>query len=203
MKILELKPLADLTKMKQLSLSRVTGKADGAATLKGLEKMTHLESLTVSSPTLSDITAIAGLSKLRFLDLGTIVYNQNTMLTDISPLSGLVNLTGLFLVHCTNIGDLRPLASLTELTVLRLGCEASGMPDSGFYDNKKIQDLSPLQGMTKLTDLSLNNCSAVSDVKPLTALNQLKLLDLGGCTSVNAQDRQMLTDALPTTNIIS
>ena len=94
------------------------------------------------------------------------------------------------------------LASLTELTVLRLGCEASGMPESSGYGNQRLQDVSPLQKMTRLTDLSLENCSILSDLKPLTTLSQLERLDIGGCTAVSEQDRGMLFAALPTTSII-
>ncbi|WOO91909.1 leucine-rich repeat domain-containing protein (plasmid) [Mollicutes bacterium LVI A0078] len=64
----------------------------------------------------------------------------NNSISDITPLSGLTNLTYLYLY--TSISDITPLSGLTNLTDLYLG-------------NNSISDITPLSGLTNLTDLDL------------------------------------------------
>jgi internalin A len=68
-------------------------------------------------------------------------------------------------IEIRGITDLRPLASLTNLTHLDLS-------------ENLIQDLQPLASLTNLIHLDLNT-NRLSDLKPLTSLNKLTYLDLG------------------------
>ncbi|NET61757.1 MAG: leucine-rich repeat domain-containing protein, partial [Symploca sp. SIO2E6] len=66
---------------------------------------------------------------------------NNNEIADISPLSGLTNLTGL-VINNNNITDISPLLRLTNLSFLELG-------------NNQITDISPLSGLTNLAGLVL------------------------------------------------
>ncbi|MDH3330027.1 MAG: leucine-rich repeat domain-containing protein, partial [Desulfobulbaceae bacterium] len=64
------------------------------------------------------------------------------------------------------IGDLSPLAGLTQLTFLNLG------------GNHNITNLSPLQNLTNLQFLYLGG-NNISDISPLLELNNVTVLDIG------------------------
>ncbi|MCL2019885.1 MAG: leucine-rich repeat domain-containing protein [Oscillospiraceae bacterium] len=82
---------------------------------------------------IKDITPLKGLVKLEYLLL------QNNFISDISPLSGLVNLKALGL-WSNNISDLTPIGGLKNLTSLSVS------------DNK-ITDFTVIKGLTNLENL--------------------------------------------------
>ena len=84
-------------------------------------------------------------------------------ITDITPLTGLVQLEELFL-EANTISDFTPLAGLTNLRTLAL-------------DRNHISDISGLSGLTSLDILSLN-ANDISDVSPLASLTNLRNLYL-------------------------
>ena len=128
--------------------------------LTGLEFATNLVKCDLYNNGISDVSPLAGLTQLTFLQLG-----YNRQLQDVSPLAGLTQLTELYL-YSNAISDVSPLAGLTQLTRLQLGY------------NRQISDVSPLAELTQLTYLDLNY-SGTSDVSPLTGLTQLTELYLG------------------------
>ncbi len=89
---------------------------------------------------------------------------DNNLIADIKPLASLTNLTRLSL-HSNLIGNnIKPLASLTNLTLLSL-------------DSNQISDTKPLASLTNLTLLSLET-NQISDIKPLASLINLTMLSL-------------------------
>lgn len=80
-------------------------------------------------------------------------HRLDRLVFDISPLSGLTNLTTLTLRYNLRIADIRPLSGLTRLTDLSL-------------DWNQITDISPLSGLTDLAKLYLAH-NQISDLKPL------------------------------------
>ena len=74
----------------------------------------------------SDLSPLAGLTSLTYLDL------SHNYISDLSPLAGLTKLTRLGLSWKENLRDLSPLTGLTALTNLNL------------FNNNNISDLSPL-----------------------------------------------------------
>ena len=96
----------------------------------------------------------------------------NKSLIDLSPLSGLTNLSILNLGGCESLSDLRPLSGLTNLSTLNL------------LGNKSLSDLSPLAGLTNLSSLDLSSCNSLSDLSPLAGLTNLSTLDLVGNKSL-------------------
>ena len=107
----------------------------GASDLAGLEYLTGLRQLKIDG-LISDLTPLAGLTGLDFLDL------IGTGVADITPLAGLVNLRTLYLDY-NQITDLTPLVGLTRLETLWL-------------DENALDDLTPLLALTGLKMLTLN-----------------------------------------------
>lgn len=97
------------------------------------------------------------LAEIKFLDLSTF------LLSDLSPLQGLTQITGLKLRN-NHISDLTPLQSLTNLEDLDLS-----------YN--KITDISPLKSLTKLVrvNLSYNQIVDISPLQSLKILNEINL----------------------------
>ena len=87
----------------------------------------------------------------------------NNLISDITPLQSLTNLTYLDL-HCNQISDITPLQSLTNLTYLDLHCN-------------QILDITPLQSCAALTNLNLEK-NQISDLTPLQSCAGLTNLNL-------------------------
>lgn len=128
-----------------------------------------LTALSAPEANITDIEGIQCLSALRFLDLS---WNG---IRDISPLSGLTELTDLDLHMNESLSDISPLSALTGLTYLQIGIintddisPLSNLTALTFLDltNNDLDDISVLSGLTKLTCLALgfNN---ISDISPL------------------------------------
>ena len=73
-----------------------------------------------------------------------------------------------------NIRNLTGLEHATDLIYLDLGIDPIT-----FINSNSIQDISPLAGLTKLTQLWLES-NNISDISPLARLNNLELLELWG-----------------------
>jgi Leucine-rich repeat (LRR) protein len=124
-----------------------------------LAGLTKLRVLNLSDNNISDITPLAGLTNLEELDLG------RNEITDLTPLKELTNLERLNL-HINQISNIMPLAGLTNLELLHLG-----------GGETEISDLTPLAGLTNLEELELTS-SKISDITPLKELTDLRVLNL-------------------------
>src|SRR6476469_1904205 len=91
----------------------------------------------------------------------------------------LSSLPGLGLIDDHKISDIKPLESLTNLTVLIL-------------ISNKISDIKPLESLTNLKDLGLNN-NQISDIKPLESLTNLTVLNLDSNQIRDIKPLQSLT----------
>ena len=153
--------------------------------LTGLEAATNLTSLAlgtayvrgdfINSNSVSDISALAGLTSLTRLDL------ERNSVSDISALAGLTNLTGLVL-SVNSISDISALASLTILQSLDLG-------------GNSISDISALAGLINLTGLSLNHCN-ITDLSALAGLTNLTWLSLNKCNITDLSALAGLTNLI-------
>ena len=115
--------------------------------------------LDLSSRTISDIGALAGLTALRVLRL------EDNGVVDLGPLSALTGLRVLDL-SSNAIADVGPLSALTELERLNLS-------------GNRIADVSALSGLTGLEVLLLHG-NRIDDVLPLWSLQGLLHLGLAG-----------------------
>ena len=105
-KIIDLSPLAGLTKLEGLYLdsNRITD-------ISPLSRLTKLTSLWLDGNQITDVPSLAGLTDLKQLDLS---YNK---ISDVSPLAGLTNLEYLNLYNneITDVSSLNGLTNLKEL----------------------------------------------------------------------------------------
>ena len=220
-KALESLALKDLTKLHTLS---ITGcKSLSALSLSGCHALTSITGLKPSLTRLHALTIThcsgfetleLGMKKLRNLvlkDLGSLTALSMTScgvssLRDLSQLPRLTHLT-LFDMHILSgpqqpsalttiqmkranytydLGWLSPLHALTTLDI-----SASGYPG-----NRALRDLSPLQGLPRLTALSLTSCRKVSSLRALHGLPKLAKLVLYHCDAVTNEEVGTLRDTL-------
>ena len=180
---------ASITPAEMASLTRLEAPHSNISDLTGLEYATSLNHLVLgkvyvggegnaNSNQISDISPLSGLTNLTSLNLA------NNDLSDISPLSGLTNLTFLSLYN-NNLSDISPLSGLTNLTSLDLAhndislsplSNLTNLTSLGLESNR-IEDLSPLSNLTRLTDLRLAR-NDIEDLSPLSNLTRLTRLNL-------------------------
>ncbi len=148
--------VAHLAAITELNLS-----AESITSLKSgdFNELPALTTLYLDHNSISDISALAGLTALTDLDL------SGNSISNISALAGLTKLTTLYL-DFNSISNISALAGLTKLTYLSLS-------------NNSISNISALAGLTKLTELylSFNSISDISALEGLTKLTYLSLSD--------------------------
>src|ERR1700749_905277 len=119
------------------------------ANLTGLQVFTSLTELQLAGPgnTFTDLTPIGGLTQLTGLTL-----NQDLSLTSVGPISGLTKLTTLSLA-LDKVNSVAPLSGMTSLTSLAL-------------TDDNVSDVSQLPVMPNATSLVLLG-NRISDISPL------------------------------------
>ena len=160
-----------ITDAEMKSLTRLIANK-GVNSLEGLQFATNLTYLRLAahywSPEqhewinlneISDLSPLADLTKLTYINIPT-----NSRITDLSHLSGLINLTELRLWN-NNITDLSPISSLINLTTLDIG------------SNDRLSDLSPLSELINLRNLWAYY-NDVTDITPLSKLTNLEILSI-------------------------
>ena len=185
--VLDLSPLAGLTKLASLNLSY--NDISDISTLSGLISLNVLDlygnsisdisavaglsnvtELRLTHNSISDLSPLAGLTKLASLSLS---YNN---ISDISALSGLISLRSLVL-EVNSISDISAVAGLSNLTELRLA-------------RNSISDISAVAGLSSLMDLGLSS-NPISDISAVAGLTNLRWLWL---TNNNFSDLAPLVD---------
>ena len=173
-------PSTPITAEKMATLRELYANGMDIGNLTGLEFAINLTVLRIGHNSISDLSPLIRLTKMREIyfndthvadlsplsglrDLEVINASQ-TRISSLAPLAGLTKLRKLDTIH-SDISDLSPLAGLTNLTRLLL------------YDCKAT-DLSPLKGLTKLRWLGFPHTNNISDFSPLSGLTELRHLDL-------------------------
>jgi Leucine-rich repeat (LRR) protein len=93
----------------------------------------------------------------------TVLFIGDNKISDISPLSALVNLSELY-INNNQIRNIRPLLALNKLRVLQL-------------QGNQIEDISALSGLTNLLELDISR-NKIKDITPITPLLNLEYLTL-------------------------
>ena len=153
---------APITVAEMERLSDLPADDAGISDLNGLEFAANLWSLRLRRSAITDLSPLSGLTNLTHLAIS----NLNLTVSDLSPILGLTNLRTLSL-RGMNITDISALAGLTNLTSLWL-------------DGNAITDLSPLSGLTNLTTLNLrgNNITDLSTLAANTGLGSEDVVDV-------------------------
>ena len=153
--IIDISPVEGLTNLKHLFLSH-----NQIKNIDAVKNLTNLESLdfarNIGEERISDISAIANLTKLKLLGL------SDTNIPDISVLKNLVNLE-IFMANDSKIEDISVLKNAKNLKIL-------------YLDKNKITDVSVVKDLVELTELYLrnNNISEI-DFSKLTKLSDVNV----------------------------
>ena len=187
--ILDIAPLADLEALQVLTLECADGndfvgrarcEEDSITDISALAGLTNLTTLDLNFNNVVDVEPLAGLTRLNSLDL------WGNEISDLSPLENLVDLLWMDLDD-NEITDVRPLANLSILEALHLNGNAVGdiSPLAGLdnldtlgLNGNGISDIGALRNLERLRLLWLGE-NSISDLSPLAGLDQLELLDLG------------------------
>jgi hypothetical protein len=119
---------------------------------EGIGTLDALRKLDCENTQISDLSPLSGLVNL------TELWLDNTQVSELGVLSGLVNLTTLYLNN-TQVSDLGALSGLENLAVLGL-------------ENTRVSDLGALSGLVNLEALYLDN-TQVLDLRPIRVLRKL------------------------------
>jgi Leucine-rich repeat (LRR) protein len=106
------------------------------------------------------LSPLSSLTNLRYLDA-----HANLVISDISPLAGLVNME-MLIIRDNRISDISALSGMTKLEHL-------------YLEWNNISDISPLSGLTNLQGISLQY-NDIADVSPLSSLTNLDYVDIRG-----------------------
>ena len=153
--IIDISPIKGLTNLKHLFLSH-----NQIKNIDAVKNLTNLESLdfarNIGEERISDISAIANLTKLKLLGL------SDANIPDISVLKNLVNLET-FMANDSKIEDISVLKNAKNLKIL-------------YLDKNKITDVSVVKDLVELTELYLrnNNISEI-DFSKLTKLSDVNV----------------------------
>jgi hypothetical protein len=167
------------------TLSRVTLRSNvPLASFEPLNKLPKLSSLNIFYPALTDVAFVSRLARLNTLGLSEV-----TGECDLWPLSSQEGLRSLRLNGQGKLPSLEFLRTMHNVEVMLLfNAEPSGgiealaglMPQLkrlNVHDGDWINDLSPLEGLTHLTDLTVVSKN-VHDLGPLGALKSIRRLEL-------------------------
>ena len=179
------------------------GVASGAPiTVSDMATLTELE---VPHTNITDLTGLEAAINLTSLNLGDKTISgfaeNNNAVSNLSPLSGLTNLTRLDL-EMNAISNISALTNLTNLTYLDLS--SNSISDISPLKNLKkleyldlwgnsISDISVLARLTNLTQLYIG-ANAISNISPLASLTNLTQLNIGSNAISNIFALQNLTN---------
>ena len=144
--------------------------------------MATLTTLNVNRKDIADLTGLEFAINLEELQI------EHNPVSDLSPLTGCVNLIRLLAWNTPNISDLSPLANLTKLEEFdHKGSKISDISPLVGLTNLRvlrfygadISDISPISGMTTLQRVRFRHTN-IADITPLAELFNLIWLDLAG-----------------------
>ena len=180
----DLEPLRALVGLRRLGLHAL--KRDPIDVVRSLRSLVALDLSQIAVPV--SMSALAELTELEELEviLGPV--------TDLAPLRFLTKLRVLNLAatHIRAWPPLRDLPRLEELKVTQTslpglaGVEhglALRKLEAGPSDARAFSDLSPLAGLSRLEELSLESLDHLVDLSPLRALTGLRVLHLADCAA--------------------
>ncbi len=166
---------AKLSTVTHFDTSRYSGQVEDQD-LWVLEHCVNIKVLALHHGGITDISPLAGLSRLESLDIS---FNK---ITDINPLAGLSRLESLD-IFSNRITDISPLENLPNLTKLRFSGpdfrQLADMVNLQYLDlsSTEIVDISPLAGLKNLLNLDLSN-NKTADLNPLAGMEDLQWLNL-------------------------
>ena len=171
--------------MDSLRVLKAVGK--GITNLRGLQHAENLDTLILAVNNIEDVTPLAGLENLKWLDLSKNRIARGSV--GVSSLAGLINLESLNLYTQGGGFDISSLKTLTKLKRFGIGDGEFGnkvndlvvkMPDLTWLKvpGTNIRNLDFLEELPDLEWLNISANGQLSDFKPLACLEKLKTLHL-------------------------
>lgn len=133
--------------------------ANDVSDLADLARLPYLQTLTIENSTASNLQAVSSLSQLKTLTIRGCILSS----ADLTAIGALPNLEHLVLSDCS-LSNIDPLSNSPRLVTLDLSKNA-------------IRDVAPLSFMANLTRLDLSN-NALTNLSPLSALSSLQELNV-------------------------
>ena len=146
-------------------LTRLEARTAGIVSLVGIQNFAPggltdgLMFLELGENSISDISALSGLTSLTSLELST------NFINDIGALSGLTSLLDLFLGE-NSITDVSALSGLSSLRSLAI-------------NSNSITDISALSGLTGMEGFLILDDNPITDISALSGLTSLEQLSIG------------------------
>ena len=160
---LDKNPGATITATDMQTITGLSAEHENIRNLTGLEFAINLEELDLSNNQISDVTLLAGLRKLKELDLSDNSTAKGKSITNLTGLELAINLEKLDLSN-NQISDVTPLKNLKNLEELDLS-------------NNQISDVTPLKDLKNLEKLDLSY-NSIEDPLYLASLENLTTLDI-------------------------
>ncbi|CAN1264366.1 Disease resistance protein L6 [Linum perenne] len=169
--------LANLTKLQRLTIEKCTQLAE-VMSVERLEALSELSMADCTSITkLPDLSALAN---LRELDI-----SGCTGLTGVMVIPRLELLTKLSMSGCSSVEELTDLSGLRNMEKLPISLvNLTKLQDLSINNCKQLAEVMSLERMDALRSLSMRNCTSITKFPDLSALTNLKTLDIRGCTGL-------------------
>jgi len=159
--------------------------------LDGVQNMHQLESVTIASKNISDISALKGMKSLKEI----VIRGCDNLIS----LSGIESLPSLEFLDIDSevINSLSDLKDLKNLDRVHIECDKllnlKGLEEAPNINelnvtSKGLEDISNIKSLTKLKNLDLSECSSIESLSGLEKLNLLESLKVTDCSKLNSLD---------------
>ena len=167
-------PISELTELQTLRLIGTGNSQMAPGDLQFISNLTQLKTLELHFDGTLSLRGIEGLTALETV---TLMYHNgdDAFCVDIEALSGLTNLKELTLCIDHRVLDLSPLVPLQDLRALTLFCQGSD------WAKPSLTDLTPVGQLSNLQSLALyeRNITDISPLRNLTNLQNLLVTEYG------------------------
>ena len=167
-------PISELTELQTLRLIGTGNSQMAPGDLQFISNLTQLKTLELHFDGTLSLRGIEGLTALETV---TLMYHNgdDAFCVDIEALSGLTNLKELTLCIDHRVLDLSPLVPLQDLRALILFCQGSD------WAKPSLTDLTPVGQLSNLQSLALyeRNITDISPLRNLTNLQNLLVTEYG------------------------
>ena len=167
-------PISELTELQTLRLIGTGNSQMAPGDLQFISNLTQLKTLELHFDGTLSLRGIEGLTALETV---TLMYHNgdDAFCVDIEAISGLTNLKELTLCIDHRVLDLSPLVPLQDLRALTLFCQGSD------WAKPSLTDLTPIGQLSNLQSLALyeRNITDISPLRNLTNLQNLLVTEYG------------------------
>ncbi len=138
----------------------------GANFIDGIESLTQLKGVILHNQILTDLSPLSSLSELTFLEIKT------PKISELTPIENFTQLKSLHLHNCDSISSFSPINAISSLEILHI-------------DGLHFSNLANLDNLKQLKELKILNGGEITDLRPIIHFSNLEILDLSTCESIS------------------